>query len=57
MSDEELIGYRWSLKVFARVKLQLQIPEIKVKDEWLAINPAYEPMLEKVEDDEWNKEI
>lgn len=24
----------------------------KTKDEWLAINPAYEPMLEKVEDDE-----
>jgi len=25
--------------------------EIKTKEEWLAINPAYEPMLELVEDD------
>jgi len=24
----------------------------KTKDEWLAISPAYEPMLERVEDDE-----
>lgn len=50
MSDGELIGYRWSLKVFAKGKLQLQIPEKKTKDEWLAINPAYEPMLERAED-------
>lgn len=28
------------------------IPDEKTKDEWLAISPAYEPMLEKVEDDE-----
>lgn len=28
----------------------LRIPEIKTKDEWLAINPAYETMLERVED-------
>lgn len=28
----------------------LGIPEKKTKDEWLAINPAYEPMLESVED-------
>ena len=26
------------------------IPEEKTKEEWLAINPAYESMLEKVED-------
>ena len=26
--------------------------EKMTKEEWLAINPAYEPMLEKVEDDE-----
>lgn len=31
---------------------QAGIPETKTKDEWLAISPAYEPMLEKVEDDE-----
>ena len=29
---------------------QLWTPEKKTKDEWLAINPAYESMLEKVED-------
>lgn len=28
---------------------QLRIPDEKTKDEWLAINPAYEPMLEEVE--------
>ena len=28
---------------------QLERTEIKTKEEWLAINPAYEPMLEKVE--------
>ena len=28
----------------------LRIPETKTKDEWLAINPAYESMLESVED-------
>ena len=28
------------------------IPDEKTKDEWLAISPAYEPMLESVEDDE-----
>ena len=31
-------------------QLEKEIPDIKTKDEWLAINPAYEPMLEKVED-------
>ena len=31
---------------------QLERTEIKTKEEWLAINPAYEPMLEKVEDNE-----
>lgn len=25
-------------------------PEVKTKEEWLAINPVYEPMLERVED-------
>ena len=28
------------------------MPEKMTKDEWLAINPAYEPMLERVEDNE-----
>ena len=31
-------------------QLQAGIPEIKTKDEWLAISPAYELMLERVED-------
>lgn len=31
-------------------QLDAGLPEIKTKDEWLAINPAYEPMLEMVED-------
>lgn len=29
---------------------QLRIPETNTKEEWLTINPAYEPMLEMVED-------
>jgi len=28
----------------------LGIPDKKTKEEWLAINPAYEPMLEETED-------
>lgn len=47
--DELLDNLRWSQP--------LRMPEKKTKDEWLAINPAYEPMLEEVEDDEWNKKI
>lgn len=31
-------------------QLEAVIPEKKTKDEWLAINPAYEAMLENVED-------
>ena len=42
--DELLDKLRWSQP--------LRMPEKKTKDEWLAINPAYESMLEKVEDDE-----
>ena len=30
--------------------LCFHLPVKKTKDEWLAINPAYEPMLERVED-------
>ena len=30
-------------------QLEKEIPDIKTKEEWLKINPAYEPMLEKVE--------
>ena len=33
-------------------KLGAETAERKTEDEWLEINPAYEPMLEKVEDDE-----
>ena len=33
-------------------QLDTGLPDKKTKDEWLAINPAYEPMLEMVEDDE-----
>ena len=29
---------------------QVRIPETKTKEEWLEINPAYEAMLEKVEE-------
>lgn len=36
-------GLRWG-------QLDVVIPDEKTKDEWLAINPAYEPMLEKIED-------
>ena len=39
--DELLDNLRWSQP--------LRMPEKKTKDEWLAINPAYEPMLEEVE--------
>ena len=31
-------------------QLEKEIPEKNTKEEWLAINPAYEPMLEKVEE-------
>ena len=33
-------------------KLGAETAEKKTKEEWLAINPAYEPMLERVEDNE-----
>ena len=39
--DELLDNLRWSQP--------LRMPEKKTKDEWLAINSAYEPMLEEVE--------
>ena len=38
-------------KSFYWSQLKSWIPEIKTKDEWLAINPAYELRLEMVEDD------
>lgn len=37
---------------FCWSQLQSRIPEITTKEEWLAINPAYETMLERVEDNE-----
>lgn len=39
-------------KSFYWSQLQARMPEIKTKDEWLEINPAYEPRLERLEDDE-----
>jgi len=38
----EQFGLRWG-------QLDVVIPYEKTKEGWLAINPAYEPMLEKVE--------
>lgn len=37
-------------KSFCWSQLQSRMPEIKTKDEWLEINPAYEPRLERLED-------
>lgn len=37
----------WSLRWG---RLDVYIPDEKTKEEWLEINPAYEPMLERVED-------
>ena len=37
-------------------QIEEEIPEKKTKSEWLAINPAYEAMLEEVEDDEVEEE-
>lgn len=37
----------WSLRWG---RLDVDIPDEKTKEEWLAISPAYEPMLERVED-------
>lgn len=39
----------WSLRWG---QLDVGIPDEKTKDEWLAINSAYEPMLERVENDD-----
>ena len=43
----------WSLR-WGRfnVAIDIDMPDEKTKEEWLAINPAYEAMLEEVEDDE-----
>ena len=38
----EQLGLRWG-----RFDVDFDIPEKKAKDEWLAINPAYELMLER----------
>lgn len=45
-------NWAWTERGLDWGQLEKEIPEIKTKDEWLAINPAYEPMLESVEDDE-----
>ena len=47
---DQYIYYSFTRKVLRWGSLQLGTgAEKKTKDEWLAINPAYEPMLEKVE--------
>ena len=40
-------SFRWGRFNLAT---DIDIPDKKTKDEWLAINPAYEPMLESVEE-------
>lgn len=40
---------KWRLR-WGQLEVETVIPEKKTKDEWLAINPAYEPMLERVEE-------
>ena len=45
-------NWAWTERGLDWGQLEKEIPEKKTKDEWLAINPAYEPMLESVEDDE-----
>lgn len=47
---DQYIYYSMNQKRKRWGQLQLWTPEKKTKDEWLAINPAYEPMLEEVED-------
>lgn len=50
---DQYIYYSFTRKVLRWGSLQLGTgAEKKTKDEWLTINSAYEPMLEKVEDDE-----
>ena len=49
---DQYIYYSMNQKRKRWGQLQLWTPEKKTKDEWLAINPAYESMLEKVEDNE-----
>ena len=49
---DQCIYYNWSFteRGLRWGQLKKEVPEMKTKDEWLAINSAYEPMLEKVED-------
>ena len=49
-ATDQYIYFNRIEKSFYWSQLKSWIPEIKTKDEWLAINPAYEAMLEKVED-------
>ena len=49
---DQYIYYSMTRRVLCWGFLQPGIDaEKKAKEEWLAINPAYEPMLERVEDD------
>lgn len=45
-------NWAWAERGLDWGQIEEEIPEIKTKEEWLKINPAYEPMLESVEDDE-----
>ena len=49
---DQYIYYSMNQKRKRWGQLQLWTPDEKTKEEWLAINPAYESMLEKVEDNE-----
>ena len=42
-------NWAWTERGLDWGQLEKEIPEIKTKDEWLEINPEYEPMLERVE--------
>lgn len=47
---DRYIYFNTLAETFCWSQLQSRMPEIKTKDEWLEINPAYEPRLERVED-------
>ena len=42
-------NWTWAERGLDWGQIEEEVPEIKTKEEWLKINPAYEPMLEKVD--------
>ena len=50
LATDQYIYYNKLDESFYWSQLQSRIPEINTKDEWLHINPSYEPRLERVED-------